>query len=336
MNDPKLLGPWVRRFLMEYMLTERNLSINTQHSYRDTLALLISFLSRSLRRTPDQFSLADLTAERIKSFLRYLEESRRCGIRTRNQRLSAIHSLARFVEMHSPEHIAWSAQILAIPIKKTTRNQITYLEKPEMEALIQAPNIESPLGCRDRTLLLFLYNSGARAGEVAQLTIADLNLARPPSKGLSSVRLMGKGRKVRPCPLWPNTASQLADLVAGRPTSEHVFLNRCGQPLTRFGIYRVVKHYAQCASKQFPSLVPKNVGPHKLRHTTATHLLRSGVDINSIREWLGHASLDTTNLYAEIDMETKAKILALFETARTKRRRRWKEDAGLMAFLRSL
>ena len=336
MNNPNLLGPWVRRFLLEYMVTEHNLSINTQRSYRDSLALLISFLCRSLRKTADQLTIPDLTREKISAFLLYLEESRHSEIRTRNQRLAAIHSLARFIAMHSPEHIVWSGQIRTIPMKRTQRELIPYLEKPELDALLQAADSTTPLGRRDHALLLFLYNSGARADEAAQLTIADLDLARPPRKGLSSVRLLGKGRKVRPCPLWPNTASELATLTTGRPPTERVFLNRRGQPLTRFGIYGLVQRNARRAAKNVPSIAHKRVSPHTLRHTTGTHLLRAGVDINSIREWLGHASLDTTNIYAEVDMQMKTKALALFEMGQNKRTRRWRENKGLMAFLRSL
>ena len=336
MTDPNLLGPWVRRFLLEYMVTERNLSINTQRSYRDSLALLITFMCRSLRKTPDQLAVLDLTREQISAFLLDLEESRHSEIRTRNQRLAAIHSLARFIEMHSPEHIVWSGQIRTIPMKRTQREPITYLDKPEVEALLQAADAETALGRRDHAILLFLYNSGARADEAAQLTIADLDLARPIRKGLSSVRLLGKGRKIRPCPLWPNTAGELAALTTGRPPTEHVFLNRRGQPLTRFGIYGLVKRHARRAAKNVPSVTHKRVSPHTLRHTTGTHLLQAGVDINSIREWLGHASLDTTNIYAEVDMQMKAKVLALFEMGQNKRTRRWRENKGLMAFLRSL
>ena len=318
------------------MVTERNLSMNTQRSYRDSLALLISFLCRSLRKTPDQLTVLDLTREKINAFLLYLEESRHSEIRTRNQRLAAIHSLARFIEMHSPEHIVWSGQMRTIPMKRTKRALITYLDKPEVDALLQAPDAETPMGRRDYALLLFLYNSGARADEAAQLTIADLDLARPPRKGLSSVRLTGKGRKIRACPLWPNTAGELATLTTGRPPTEHVFLNRRGQPLTRFGIHGLVKRHARRAAKKVPSIAKKRVSPHTLRHTTGTHLLRAGVDINSIRAWLGHASLDTTNIYAEVDMTMKAKALSLFEMGQSKRRRSWREDNGLMAFLRSL
>jgi site-specific recombinase XerD len=337
MNNHSLLGPWVRRFLTEHLVSERNYSVNTQRSYRDTLVLLIPFLTRALRKMPDGLAVLDLTEERIKSFLVHLEESRHCRIRTRNQRLSAIRSLAHFVGMHSPEHIDWSGQIRSIPIKKSMRGQVSYLEKPEMNALLETPDSKTKLGLRDHTILLFLYNSGARADEVAQLTIADLNLAPKPQNGLSSVRLLGKGRKVRLCPLWPKTASALAPLVAGRPASERVFLNRCGQPFTRFGVHALVKRHAIQAKENMPSLAKKQLSPHTLRHTTATHLWRGGVDINTIRDWLGHVSVDTTNIYAETGLEMKAQALARcgVDTV-SKRRRKWKEDAEVMAFLRAL
>jgi integrase/recombinase XerD len=337
MNDHSLLGPWVRRFLLEHLLMERNLSANTQRSYRDTLALLLPFLNRALRKTPDCLTVDDLTAERVKTFLLYLEESRHCRIRTRNQRLSAIHSLARFIGMHSPECVMWCGQIRSIPMKKSTHGLVTYLERPAVDALLRAPDRRTALGRRDRAILLFLYNSGARADEVAQLGIADLDLARDPKNGLSSVRLMGKGRKVRQCPLWPETAAELAALVAGRASAERVFLNRCGLPFTRFGIYALVKRYARRAGKTTPALLDKRLSPHTIRHTTATHLLRAGVDINTIRAWLGHVSLDTTNVYAETDLEMKAKALAQCEIQPAQlSRSKWANDAGLMAFLRSL
>lgn len=337
MNDQNLLGRWVRRFLLEHLVTERNLSANTQRSYRDTLALLLPFLGRALRKTPDRLTVDDLTAERVKAFLLYLEESRHCQIRTRNQRLSAIHSLARLIAMHSPEHVHWSGQIRSIPMKKSTHGLVSYLERPAVDALLEAPDRKTALGRRDRTILLFLYNSGARANEVAQLAIADLDLARDLKKGLSSVRLMGKGRKIRRCPLWPETATELSALVAGRASAERVFLNRCGLPFTRFGIYALVKRYARRAEKTTSALLNKRLSPHTIRHTTATHLLRAGVDINTIRAWLGHVSLDTTNIYAETDLQMKAKALSQCEIQSTHRSPpRWGNDAGLMAFLRSL
>jgi integrase/recombinase XerD len=337
MNNQYLLGPWVRRFLLEHLVTERNLSANTQRSYRDTLALLLPFLGCALRKTPDRLTVDDLAVERVKAFLLYLEESRHCGIRTRNQRLSAIHSLARFIAMHSPECVVWCGQIRSVPMKKSTHGLVPYLERPAVDALLQAPDCGNALGRRDRIILLFLYNSGARADEVAQLTIADLDLARDLKKGLSSVRLMGKGRKVRQCPLWPETAAELAALIAGRASAERVFLNRRGLPLTRFGIYSLVRRYAHRAERTTSSLLDKRISPHTIRHTTATHLLRAGVDINTIRAWLGHVSVDTTNIYAETDLQMKAKALSQCEIQVTHHSLpRWRGDAGLMAFLRSL
>jgi site-specific recombinase XerD len=184
--------------------------------------------------------------------------------------------------------------------KKTAKTGIGYLEKAEMDALLAQPDRRTPLGDRDHALLLFLYNSGARADEAARLTIDSLQLGTQ-----SSVRLHGKGNKFRTCPLWPVTATSLSKLIANRGKSEAVFLNRSNQPLTRFGIHRLVTQYAEQASRTVPSMAWKRVSPHTIRHTTAVHLLRAGVDINTIRAWLGHVSLDTTHVYAEVDMEMR-------------------------------
>ena len=184
--------------------------------------------------------------------------------------------------------------------------------------------------------MLFLYNTGARADEAAQLKISHLHLSQKPERYQSSVEIHGKGNKLRRCPLWPQTVSELAPLVERRDPSERVFLNRCGRPLTRFGIHTMIERYAKKVSERMPSLSTKHVSPHTIRHTTATHLLRAGVDINTIRAWLGHVSLNTTNIYAEVDLEMKAKALATCEVAAAKPTKRWREDAGLMSFLRTL
>jgi len=210
---------------------------------------------------------------------------------------------------------------------------MTYLEKHEMDALLNAPNRETAQGLRDHILLLFLYNSGARANEAAHLAVSDLNIGNPPS-----VKLLGKGGKVRWCPLWPNTATKLASLVNGRGLNEPVFLNRRKQPITRFGINALVKRSAQTASRKLPALSTKRISTHTIRHTTAVHLLRSGVDINTIRAWLGHVSLDTTHIYAEVDLEMKAKALAQCEipTSVSDTIDHWSKNLELMAFLKSL
>ncbi len=336
MTDTTLLGPWIRRFLVEYLVSERNLSRNTQHSYRDTLHLLLPFLACRTRKQIDQLAVVSLSSEIVKRFLQDLEATRGCGVKTRNQRLAAIHSLAHFIGQQSPEHLEWCGEIRRVPFKKSSHVQITYLEKPEIDALLATPDRSTALGRRDYAVLLFLYNTGARADEAAQLRISDLELASLSSRHQSLVRILGKGSKQRRCPLWSDTAKELSFLVSGRPAGERVFLNRLGQPLTRFGIHTLVERCVTQASDRTPSLTKKRISPHTIRHTTATHLLRAGVDINTIRAWLGHVSLATTNVYAEVDMEMKAKAIASCELKQTRTKKRWRENPGLMAFLRAL
>lgn len=335
MSDVMLLGPWVRRFLLEHLVGERNLSRNTQRSYRDTLALLIPFVGSKLRKPIDRLLVTDLSAENVRSFLADLETTRGCGITTRNQRLAAIHALAGFVGLHSPEHIGWSGELRWIPFKKASKEPVSYLEKAEMDALLHTPDQSTAQGQRDYALLLFLYNSGARADEAAHLLIGDLDLTIC-DRDYSSVRIRGKGNKLRLCPLWPQTVKELRALTHSRAPTERVFLNRRRQPITRFGIHAMVARYAARVAKQITSVAAKRVSPHSIRHTSATHLLRAGVDINTIRAWLGHVSLTTTNIYAETDLEMKAKALAHCEVKAAPRRKRWRDDPGLMVFLKSL
>ncbi len=177
MTKTNLLGPWVRRFLLEYLVSERNLARNTQRSYRDTLKLLLPFVGRQTHKQVDQIAVFDVSPDLVRLFLRHLEEGRKCIAATRNQRLAAIRSLARFVGLYCPEYVEWYGQLRNIPLKRAPRSSITYLEKSEMDALLNAPDQSTQQGCRDHTLLLFLYNTGARADEVAQIKIADLLFA---------------------------------------------------------------------------------------------------------------------------------------------------------------
>lgn len=331
MTDTTLLGPWVRRFLLEYLVRERNLAINTRTSYRDMLVLFLPYVSAHLKKSVDRLAVTDLSPELVRKFLSHLEQNRRCSAVTRNQRLGGLHALARFIGENSPEHVEWSAQIRLIPFKKTAQPGITYLDKPEMDALLAAPDRRTPQGQRDYTLLLFLYNSGARASEAAELRIVDIDWHA------QCVRIIGKGNKQRNCPLWPTTVEQLHQITVGRDPEQRVFLNRNGQPITRFGIHTLVERHALRAAAQAPSLRTKQISPHVIRHTTATHLLRARVDINTIRAWLGHVSLNTTNVYAETDLETKARALATCvpDTGGIKVKP-WRHQADLMEFLRRL
>jgi site-specific recombinase XerD len=321
--------------LLEYLVGERNLAANTQKSYRDTLRQFLPFVARHARRRLDQLQVEDLTLARTRAFLQQLETTRGCGIATRNQRLAAIRSLARFIGLDSPEHLHWCGQIQTLGSKKAARKLVGYLEKDELEALLNEPDCRTVIGRRDYAVLLFLYNTGARADEVAQVRIDDLELGAS-SRDPSAVTLRGKGNKLRRCPLWPKTVDELRLLIGCRAASEHVFLNRRGQPLTRFGIHTLVERYASRVAAKLPSTAKKRVSPHTIRHTTATHLLRAGVDINTIRAWLGHVCISTTNVYAEVDLEMKAKALGKCEIKKDKPKKPWRKDLGLMEFLRNL
>lgn len=261
MSNPSLLGPWIRRFLLEHIVSERNLARNTQLSYRDALALLMPFASAQLGQPIDQLTLEQLSPSVIKAFLMDLEQTRGCSIATRNQRLAAIHALAHFIAQHSPEQIAWCSAVREIPFKRTAKPQLAYLDKPEMDALLAAPNRQTVQGQRDYAILLFLYNTGARASEAAQLKVVDLALGASPA-----VRLLGKGARVRHCPLWKTTAESLNPLIAHRRPEASVFCNRRRQPLTRFGIHALVRRAVAAAGRQVPSLHSKTISPHSIRH----------------------------------------------------------------------
>ena len=331
MTDSTLLGPWIRRFLLEHLVAERNLALNTQKSYRDMLMQLLPYAAEKARKSVDRLTVEDLSPQIVRLFLSHMEQQRNCMISTRNQRLGGIHALARFIAEYSPEHIDWCAQIRLIPFKKASQPAITYLDKSEMDALLAAPDDRTEQGRREHALLLFLYNSGARVSEAVQLKIGDIDWHA------QCVRIVGKGDKQRRCPLWVSTLDQLRVLVGEREAAQPVFLNRCHQPMTRSGIHTLVKRCAARACARAPSLLNKSVSPHVVRHSTASHLLQAGVDINTIRGWLGHVSLTTTNIYAEINLETKARALAACAVSEeTITRKRWRDQPDLMQFLRTL
>lgn len=296
--------------------------------------MLLPFLSVRARKELDCLEVQDMSADAVRSFLKHVEEQRKVSIQTRNQRLAAIHSLARFIAELSPQHIGWYGEIRTVPFKRASRGLVPYLEKPEIEAMLAVPDCSTASGHRNYTLLLLLYNSGSRVSEAAGLCIGDLDLGSGPP-GTASVRIKGKGGKVRRCPLWKKTAEELARLIEGRPEKDRVFLNRHGEPLTRFGVYALVRVCATEAAKRLPSLLSKRVSPHTLRHTTATHLLRAGVDINTIRSWLGHVSLDTTQVYAEVDLEMKARALERCDVG-DRGKAIITDGRGLMAFLNAI
>jgi integrase/recombinase XerD len=230
MTDPALLGPWVRRFLLEYLISVRNLALNTQRSHRDTLGLLIRAVADTAHKAADQLAVHDISAPRVRQFLLDLEQNRHCGVRTRNQRLAAIRALAHFIGLHSPEHLEWCGQIRSIPFKKTSCSPVTYLEEPEMEALLAAPDRTTTQGQRDYALLLFLYNTGARADEAAQTKITDLQFAVTPRTGLSSVLIRGKGKNSVVAHFGPKLSACSFRLSRGALQRTSLFLTAADDP----------------------------------------------------------------------------------------------------------
>ena len=325
------LGPWLRRFLVEHIVTERNLSRNTRKSYRDTFSLLLPFISRKLRKPVDRLAVYDLTSRLVLQFLAHIEEDRGCSVRTRNQRLAAIRAFARFVASRDPAHVEWCGHIRAIASKKSMQQPVGWLTRAEMEAMLAVPDRKTNRGRSEYALLLLLYNTGARVSEVTQLKVQDLQLGRS-NGGHDLATLHGKGGKTRQCPLWPETERVLADEILGRAADDAVFVSRLGKPFTRFGVYRLIE---RCAARA-PKLAGRTITPHVIRHTTACHLVLAGVDINTVRAWLGHVSINTTNIYAEIDLTLKANAVALCEVGQPRPGRSWKADKDLMAFLKSL
>jgi site-specific recombinase XerD len=237
----------VRRFLVEYVIQERNYTPNTQHSYRDTFRMFLPFVARRCRCPIDRLVLVAVTPKVIRAFLTHLEQARHCGQATLNQRLAALRAWCGFVGLNSPEHLEWSHSIRAIQFKKHAANPRQYLEKDEIKAILAAPDRRKSCGFRDHALLLFLYNTGARVSEVAQLRVGDLDLAK------LTATLHGKGRKVRCCPVWTITAKALEELVVGRAAEQAVFVSQRGGPLTRYGIHTLVERCARRAAVTLPT-----------------------------------------------------------------------------------
>jgi integrase/recombinase XerD len=259
-----LLGPYIRRFLLEHVIADRNLSRNTQHSYRDAIRVLLRFMTPRHRIDPADLTVEHVTADVVREFLQYLEQERQNTAATLNQRVIAIHSLFRFVGRNVPELVERASQLQAVPLRRVDHPTVPYLEKAEIDAVLAIPDRRQRLGQRDYALLLFLYNTGARADEAAHLTRGALDLGRP-----ASVRILGKGRRTRLCPLWDHTAQVLRELLRDRldgPAEAPVFLNVRGQCLTRFGIYAVVERLVARAATRIPSLKTKRVSPHSVRH----------------------------------------------------------------------
>jgi integrase/recombinase XerD len=336
MTEPRLLGAVIHSFFVDHLVTVKGLRPASVRSYRDTVRLLLCFVAKDKGARISRLSLDDLSFERVVGFLRYLEDERYNHVRTRNQRLAALHTLFDYIASREPEMLAVCQRVAAIPSKRAAPAETRFLERDEVEGLLLGLPRHGRLALRDRALLLFLYNTGARVQEVADLRAGHLDLGQTPV-----VRLHGKGDKWRTCPLWQQTSELLTQLLASSRTpltvDAPVFTSASGAPLTRSGIYKIVRRHAGHLDD---ARTKRRVSPHIFRHTAAVHLLEAGVEVNVIRGWLGHADLTTTNRYAEIN--TRAKIEALRSTEPPgssvghRPRAVWRSDESLLDWLASL
>jgi len=316
------IAPLLKRFFSHYIPVQKGYSENTVRAYRDAIKLLLCYVADTLSKSVDQLYIEDITEKTVLGFLDYIEQQRGCKPRTRNARLAAIRSLFTFIAREEPVLVQQSQQIRSIPVKRTEHKMVEYLEEKEMQAVFDAVDISSRTGIRDRALLLFLYNTGARVSEMIDMELDDLHLDAG-----SQVILHGKGKKERSCPLWPETISALNAYIEHRAPvkgdTKQVFLNANGVPISRFGIRYVTRKYGVQAQVKQPGIERKPLHPHRIRHTTAMHLLHAGNDINTVSYWLGHADLNTTHAYVEIDMETKRKMLETTPAPKISKKALW-------------
>jgi len=319
-------------FFHRRLVAERGASARTIASYRDAFELLLRFVEKRTGRPPSSLALADLDAPTVLAFLDHLEERRGNGPRTRNLRLTAIRSFLRYASLREPSCLPIAQRVLSIPTKRFDRPALVFLSRDEVEALLDAPDRKSWSGRRDAVLFATLYNTGARVSEVTGLRVADVLLDRE-----MAVHLRGKGRKERVVPLWKSTAALLRAWLPSidRGPDAPVFPNGAGGRLSRSGVEHRLRVALAAASKRRPSLASRAISPHTIRHTTAMHLLQSGVDIAVIAMWLGHADPSTTHLYVEADLEMKEAALRRVEDP-SPRPLRFQASDRLLAFLDAL
>jgi len=321
-------------FFNKYLKDIKGTSPHTTSSYRDALKLLCLYLAGS-RQAVVRLTLDDINTDRIIAFLDYIETKRHNSAATRNIRLAAIHSFFRYVASVSPEYLCKCQQILSIPLKRARTREIEYFEFDEISTILKKINRTTSEGTRDYALLILMFNTGARAQEIVNLRVCDLHLSAP-----FSVQIVGKGKKERTCPLWTNTGrilNQYIDAQGIAPgATTALFSNQLGTPLSRFGIRYILNKYTQLAAEDDPILRHKRLHPHSMRHSTAVYLLKSGVDITSIASWLGHASTNTTNRYATMDLDMKRKIIEKVESPAKESKRSWHRDSDLLTWLENL
>jgi len=332
MSSGIALAPLLQGFFHDWLVKQKDVSAHTVRSYRDTWKLFLRFAADHHRQPVTKLHLSDLSAPEVLAFLEHLERDRHVSVGTRNCRLAAVRSFYSFVASREPLAIAQCTAVLHIPKKRTVTRAPSHLEPRDVELIVSGIKTDSPEGHRDHVLFNFLYNTGARIQEALNVCPRDIRFEAPPC-----VRLFGKGRKERLCPLWPETVALLRSLLRHRPRpdNEPVFISRYGEPLGATGVRYKLAQYVAAAVKVSPALLKKRITPHSFRHAAAVSLVSSGTDVTVIRSWLGHASLDTTNIYVQANLEAKRAALERMDPP-SSRRPRWKREPGLIEWLESL
>lgn len=331
------LSHLITRFFVSYLANERGASQNTIAAYSDTLRLFIKHLCEKHGKQPEQLGVEMLGSEEVLEFLDHLEHERNSSQSTRNQRLAAIKSFLHYAARENPELMLPNERIQAIRSKKTDHKPPPSLSVEQVHSILDSIDTVPLIGLRDKALIQLLYNTGARAQEIADLCINDLHIEKP-----ATATLTGKGRKTRTIPLWHETVQLIQAYLRAREHagihSDHLFLNNKRQPITRFGIGRRIEHHGKNAAEKCPGLKNLTITPHVFRHTTALHLIETGSDITIVKEWLGHADIKTTSQYIEVSVARKREALEKLPppgSGEQVEMPEWKEP-GIIEFLTSL
>ncbi len=330
-HEPTLAG-LLQGFFTERLMKQRRASAHTIASYRDTFRLLLQFAARRLHKPPSALALQQIDAPLVLAFLDELESTRKVGARTRNLRLTAIHSFCHYASFEMPSHAAQLQRILAIPAKRFTRTLVPFLRRAEVDALLAAPDQRTWSGRRDHALILLAVQTGLRLSELTGLHREDVQLGSG-----AHVHVIGKGRKERCTPLSKDTRAVLAAWLCEPPRvpDQPVFPNARGGRLSAHGVHYLLSKHVAASVEACPSLGTKRVSPHVLRHTTAMDLLQEGVEQRALALWLGHESVETTQMYLDADLELKQKLLDQ-TTPPSGKPGRYRPDDKLLAYLKSL
>jgi len=323
----------VQNFFTEHLVHQRALSPRTVAAYRDTFRMLLTFAEQTTGKPPTRIGLTDMNAKLVLAFLAHLEKVRKNAARSRNARLAAIRSFLKYAMHHDVSALQTIQQTMAIPMKRFDRPMLGFLSRDEIQAVLEAPDTHSWTGQRDRVLFAMLYNTGARVSEIINVRAKDAILDASPS-----VHIMGKGRKQRTVPLWRSTVTQLRAWkrrLGAIPEDAPLFPNRDGDPMTRSNVRQRLEVAIRIAGEKHPQLLKRVISPHTFRHTTAMHLLQSGVDVTVIALWLGHESPATTHIYVEADLAMKERALRKLQPPKNKSVR-FRPPDKLLQFLQNL